>query len=68
LRRAIQRYIENPLSSKIISGEIRDGDRVKVSVDKDALAFIVVGSTAVETGEDEASGGTKKKKKGKTAR
>ena len=68
LRRAIQRYIENPLSGKIISGEIKDGDRVKVSVDKDALTFIVTGSTAGEAGEDEASGGTKKKKKGKTAR
>ena len=39
LRRAIQRYIENPLSSKIISGEVKDGDRVKVSVEKDALVF-----------------------------
>jgi ATP-dependent Clp protease ATP-binding subunit ClpC len=68
LRRAIQRYIENPLSGKIISGEIKDGDRVKVSVDKDALVFIVTGSTAGEAGEDEASGGTKKKKKGKIAR
>ena len=68
LRRAIQRYIENPLSSKIISGEVRDGDRVKVSVDKDVLAFIVVGGTAGESGEDEAIGGAKKKKKGKIAR
>jgi len=68
LRRAIQRYIENPLSGKIISGEVKDGDRVKVSVDKDALTFIVTGSAAGETGNDEASGGTKKKKKGKTAR
>jgi ATP-dependent Clp protease ATP-binding subunit ClpC len=62
LRRAIQRYIENPLSSKIISGEVRDGDRVKVSVDRDALAFIVAG----ESGEDELSVGTRKKKKIKT--
>ena len=68
LRRAIQRYIENPLSSRIISGEVKDGDRVQVSVDKDALAFNVVGSPAGEAGEGEASGGTKKKKKGKTAR
>jgi len=62
LRRAIQRYIENPLSSKIISGEVRDGDRVKVSVDKDALAFTVAG----ESGEEELSVGTRKKKKVKT--
>jgi ATP-dependent Clp protease ATP-binding subunit ClpC len=62
LRRAIQRYIENPLSSKIISGEVKDGDRVKVSVDKDALVFSVVGRSAV--GEE----APKKKKKAKTAK
>jgi ATP-dependent Clp protease ATP-binding subunit ClpC len=66
LRRAIQRYIENPLSGKIISGEVRDGDRVKVSVDKDALAFTVVGRDAAEAGEEESSGGARKKKKSKT--
>lgn len=70
LRRAIQRYIENPLSSKIISGEVKDGDTVKVSVDKEALTFIVTGNTgsAMETGEDEAAAGTRKKKKSKTTR
>jgi len=68
LRRAIQRYIENPLSSKIISGEVKDGDRVKVSVDNDALAFAVVVNATGETRDDEASGGSKKKKKGKTAK
>jgi len=68
LRRAIQRYIENPLSSKIISGEVKDGDRVKVSVDKDALAFTVVAGAPGEAGEDEASAGTRKRKKSKTSR
>ncbi len=39
LRRAIQRYVENPLSSRILSGEFKDGDRVVVGVDGDALTF-----------------------------
>jgi ATP-dependent Clp protease ATP-binding subunit ClpC len=71
LRRAIQRWIENPLSSKIISGEVKDGDTVKVAVDKEALTFTVTGNsgTAVDTtGEDETAAGTKKKRKSKTTR
>ena len=39
LRRAIQRYVENPLSSRILSGEFKDGDRVVVGVDGGALTF-----------------------------
>ena len=39
LRRAIQRYVENPLSNRILSGEFKDGDRVVVGVDGDALTF-----------------------------
>ncbi len=39
LRRAIQRYVENPLSSKILSGEFKDGDRVYISVDGSSLSF-----------------------------
>lgn len=67
LRRAIQRYVENPLSSKIISGEVKDGDRVRVSVDKEALTFTVTGDTgiAAENGEEDAATGNKKKKKSK---
>jgi ATP-dependent Clp protease ATP-binding subunit ClpC len=39
LRRAIQRYVENPLSSKILQGEIKDGETVVVSVSGDVLSF-----------------------------
>jgi len=39
LRRAIQRYVENPLSSKILSGEFKDGDRIFVGVEGDSLSF-----------------------------
>jgi ATP-dependent Clp protease ATP-binding subunit ClpC len=68
LRRAIQRYIENPLSSKIIAGEIKDGDQVKVAVEKDALTFNVVGSTIAvgKQGEEDTAAGPKKRKRIKT--
>ena len=64
LRRAIQRYIENPLSSKIIAGEIKDGDLVKVAVEKDVLTFNVVGSTIAGgwQGEEDSAAGPKKEK------
>jgi len=39
LRRAIQRYVENPLSSKILQGEIKDGETVVVSTSGDVLSF-----------------------------
>ncbi|MCJ7515314.1 MAG: AAA family ATPase [Dehalococcoidia bacterium] len=39
LRRAIQRHIENPLSSKILQGDIKDGETVVVSVSGDVLSF-----------------------------
>ncbi len=39
LRRAIQRYVENPLSSRILQGEIKDGDTVVVGVEGEGLTF-----------------------------
>jgi ATP-dependent Clp protease ATP-binding subunit ClpC len=39
LRRAIQRYVENPLSSRILQGEIKDGEAVVVGVSGDVLSF-----------------------------
>ncbi len=39
LRRAIQRYVENPLSSRILQGEIKDGDTVFVGLSGDVLSF-----------------------------
>lgn len=40
LRRAIQHYIENPLSSRILKGEISDGDTIIIGVEGDELTFI----------------------------
>jgi ATP-dependent Clp protease ATP-binding subunit ClpC len=39
LRRAIERYVENPLSSKILSGEYQEGDTVVVDLVDDELVF-----------------------------
>jgi ATP-dependent Clp protease ATP-binding subunit ClpC len=39
LRRAIERYVENPLSSMILSGEAKDGDKIIVDLKEDNLTF-----------------------------
>jgi len=39
LRRVIQREIENPLSEKILSGEFKAGDKIKVSFAKNEFVF-----------------------------
>jgi ATP-dependent Clp protease ATP-binding subunit ClpC len=40
LRRAIQRYIENPLSNKIIKGDFKEGDRVIIQTKGEELDII----------------------------
>ena len=39
LRRALQRYLENPLSEKILSGKIRKDKEIRISVEKGELIF-----------------------------
>ena len=39
LRRAIERYVENPLSTKLLRGEFTPGDTVMVSLEDDNLVF-----------------------------
>ncbi|HEY32838.1 MAG TPA: AAA domain-containing protein [Dehalococcoidia bacterium] len=41
LRRAIERYVENPLSSKVLAGEFKDGDTVVVDLEDEQLTFNV---------------------------
>jgi len=41
LRRAIERYVENPLSSKVLGGEFNDGDTVVVDLEDEQLTFKV---------------------------
>jgi len=39
LRRVIERYVENPLSTRLLRGELKEGDVVKVDVVNDRLTF-----------------------------
>ena len=39
LRRALQRYVENPISTKILQGEFKEGDTVAISLEGDNLTF-----------------------------
>ena len=39
LRRAIQRHVENALSKRILSGELKEGDSVLVDADASGLTF-----------------------------
>ena len=39
LRRVIERYVENPLSTKLLTGELKEGDTVKVDLGKEGLTF-----------------------------
>lgn len=39
LKRAIQRYVQDPLAELLLSGEVRDDSAVKLSVGKDGLTF-----------------------------
>ena len=39
LRRAIQRYVEDEISERILRGDIVDGDNIKISRDGDKLVF-----------------------------
>ncbi len=39
LRRAIQRYVENPLSTKILKGESKEGDTIAIGVEGGDLSF-----------------------------
>jgi ATP-dependent Clp protease ATP-binding subunit ClpC len=57
LRRAIERHVENPLSAKILSGELKEGDTVRVDAGKDGLTFD--GKTAKTPKKAKAAGAAK---------
>ncbi|MFH1662775.1 MAG: AAA family ATPase [Chloroflexota bacterium] len=46
LRRAIEQYVENPLSSKLLRGEFNPDDIIQVDRGTDGLTFKVKGNTA----------------------
>jgi ATP-dependent Clp protease ATP-binding subunit ClpC len=39
MRRAVERYLEDPLAEEILKGSFHDGDPVQVSADKEKLTF-----------------------------
>ena len=41
LRRAVQEWVEDPMSEKLLAGDIRSGDSVSISVVKDEVTFTV---------------------------
>ena len=47
LRRAVERYVENPLSTSVLRGEFKEGDTVLVDLEGDALTFTVKTAEAV---------------------
>ncbi|MEE8363753.1 MAG: AAA family ATPase, partial [Dehalococcoidia bacterium] len=59
LRRAVQRYIENPLSKRILSGEFGEGDIVRIGLGDEGLTFEKAeaseGEAGAEPGEAEES-------------
>ena len=42
LRRAIQRYVEDELSEKVLQQEINSGNTVKVDLENDELKFTIL--------------------------
>jgi ATP-dependent Clp protease ATP-binding subunit ClpA len=42
LRRAVQRYVENPLSTRILAGEFGSGDVIRVDANSGTLTFAQV--------------------------
>jgi len=46
LKRTIQRLIQDPLAVKILEGEFKEGDRVKIDSDGDEMDFHHAGSVA----------------------
>lgn len=50
LKRAIQRYLEDPLSEKILVAEFSAGDEIEVDIDDDGDALLLrTGSTSPQT-------------------
>ncbi len=53
LKRAIQRELQDPLALKILAGEFREGDTIRVSRGPDGLIFERVAAAETPEGEEE---------------
>lgn len=55
LRRAIQRFVESPLSVQMLKGEFNSGDRVRIDVEDDEIKFIrLEAAPRIENLQDES--------------
>ena len=54
LKRVIQKNVQNPLAEMILAGNIRDGDDIKLSVDK---GMLTIGGAHVSSGEEKPANG-----------
>ena len=49
LRRAIQRYLENPISTRILQGEFKEGDTIAINLQEDNLSFTAMKTAKAKT-------------------
>jgi ATP-dependent Clp protease ATP-binding subunit ClpC len=49
LRRAIQKYVENPISTKILQGEFKEGDTIAIGLKEDNLSFAALKTAGAKT-------------------
>ena len=49
LRRAIQKYVENPISTKILQGEFKERDTIAISLKEDNLSFAALKAAKAKT-------------------
>jgi ATP-dependent Clp protease ATP-binding subunit ClpB len=54
LKRVIQRYVQDPLAEMILSGELKDGDKVAISTEGNVLTFNGKAATTAEIAQFEA--------------
>jgi ATP-dependent Clp protease ATP-binding subunit ClpA len=52
LKRALQRYVESPLSVKLLEGDYTEGDHVLVDTQDDGLVFSHRGEKSEETPDE----------------
>ena len=53
LKRTIQRLIQDPLAVKILEGEFKEGDRIKIDSDGDEMLFLHGGTVVDNEGSEE---------------
>ena len=46
LKRAIQKYLEDPIAEEILKGELSEGDVMEVGFDKEKQEIIIIGKTS----------------------